>query len=65
MNERLSNTYGILTWIAWNGFVSIISIPSPTGHEQAKGEWILNLLHQWGRRRHRDAAGNVVYPCHV
>ena len=44
----------------------IISIPSPTGHEQAKGEWILNLLHQWGAAgAYRDAAGNVVYPCHV
>ena len=23
----------------------IISLPSPTGHEQAKGEWILQYLH--------------------
>lgn len=44
----------------------IISIPSPTGHEQAKSEWILHHLHQWGAvDAYRDKAGNILYPCHI
>ena len=66
MNEKIEQyvrNHGrdFMEWLC-----DIISIPSPTGHEQAKGEWILNLLHQWGAAgAYRDAAGNVVYPCHV
>lgn len=44
----------------------IISLPSPTGHEQAKGEWILQYLHGLGARSaYRDEAGNILYPCHI
>ena len=66
MNEKIeqyvrNHGRNFMEWLC-----DIISIPSPTGHEQAKGEWILNLLHQWGAAgAYRDAAGNVVYPCHV
>ena len=44
----------------------IISLPSPTGHEQAKGEWILQYLHGLGASSaYRDEAGNILYPCHI
>ena len=44
----------------------IISLPSPTGHEQAKGEWILQYLHGLGARSaYRDEAGNILYSCHI
>lgn len=42
----------------------IISIPSPTGQEQAKAEWILNYLHRMGETQaYIDKAGNVICPC--
>ena len=44
----------------------IISLPSPTGHEQAKGEWILQYLHGLGdRSAYRDEAGNESAPVAV
>lgn len=44
----------------------IISIPSPTGHEEAKAAWIQAYLHKIGEHQaYIDAAGNVVCPYRI
>ncbi|OKY53772.1 M20/M25/M40 family metallo-hydrolase [Megasphaera cerevisiae] len=45
---------------------TISSIPSPTGQEQKKAEWILQYLHNLGAAEaYIDRAGNVLFPWHV
>lgn len=44
----------------------ISSIPSPTGHEQTKAQWVLQKLHAIGAKEaYLDATGNVLYPCQL
>lgn len=41
----------------------VITIPSPTGEEEKKAQWILEQLEAMGAKgAYRDAAGNVIYP---
>ena len=41
----------------------VITIPSPTGEEGKKAQWILEQLEAMGAKgAYRDAAGNVIYP---
>ena len=44
----------------------IISLPSPTGHEEAKEHWILQYFREKGiDGAYADAAGNILYPCQI
>ncbi len=44
----------------------IASIPSPTGSESAKANWVLSCLHDLGEQQaYIDAAGNVLCPCQL
>ena len=46
--------------------IDISAIPSPTGSEQKKAEWVLEKLNSWGAKgAHIDEAGNVIYPYHL
>ena len=46
--------------------IDISAIPSPTGSEQKKAEWILEKLNSWGADgAYIDEAGNVIYPYHL
>ena len=41
----------------------VITIPSPTGEEEKKAQWILEQLEAMGAKgAYRDAVGNVIYP---
>ena len=41
----------------------VITIPSPTGEEDRKAQWILEQLEAMGAEgAYRDEAGNVIYP---
>ncbi len=45
---------------------AICSLPSPTGSEQAKANWILAYLHKLGASEaYIDSAGNVIWPCQI
>jgi putative aminopeptidase FrvX len=45
---------------------AICSLPSPTGAEQAKANWILTYLHKLGASEaYIDSAGNVIWPCQI
>ena len=45
---------------------TICSLPSPTGSEQAKANWILTYLHKLGASEsYIDSAGNVIWPCQI
>ncbi len=42
---------------------TVSSIPSPTGHEERKANWILQQLHEMGAHQaYMDEVGNVLYP---
>lgn len=42
---------------------TLSSMASPTGHEEAKAQWILSQLHEMGAREaYIDTVGNVLYP---
>lgn len=44
----------------------VTSLPSPTGEEGKKAQWILEQLKALGAEgSYIDEAGNVVYPCHI
>jgi LysW-gamma-L-lysine carboxypeptidase len=38
----------------------LVSIPSPSGEEDAVGEWLVEQMTELGFQAHRDTAGNVV-----
>lgn len=45
---------------------TVSAIPSPTGHEKRKANWILQQLHDMGAHQaYIDKAGNVLYPYQI
>lgn len=44
----------------------ISALPSPTGHETGKAQWVLQKLHDVGAKEaYLDTTGNVLYPCQL